>query len=236
MGAKKDLIHSKKGCGAIYDVMYNEANIPYLQCSNCGHKVEDWLKWNLEYKNFWQDDSKWKNKQDHMMCLLGYFVSKYKEVYEFDFTLSLNEKGLFRGQETNILRRIYQALNSDAEACKQYINWYFLDKVQRRKKRLTSISVLATPALLNEFKLYVKKQRVVSRDKKIPTGMHNWIRDFAPGVNKVTDLNDYGDLHSLMTHYRNGHMKGVPDLDKFVEELVRQKILNQNFEINNWSS
>jgi len=236
MANKKPLVHTKKGCGELYEIYYNDDNLPYLQCVGCQHKLEDWINWHRTYSSFYLDDTRWDNKQDHMVCLLGYFVARYKQHYNVDFSLSLNENGLFRGQEITILRRIYQTFSGDAVAAKHYINWFFEEQVQRRKKRLTSISVLATPALLNEYKLHLNKQRVVTRDRKIPPGMIRWINDFTPGLMEHVSIQDYGDLNLLLKHYKTGHMSGVADVDLFVKELKRQKVVNENCDINNWSN
>jgi hypothetical protein len=234
--AKKDIFHSTKSCGAKYEIGYTGDNLPYLCCTGCGHVVQDWIKWQREYCDYWKEEEYWKAdyKQHHLTCILGYFCHRFEQHYDLEFALSLNESGLFRGAEMNILRRVYNQLGNSALGCKKYIDWYFAEKIQRRKKRITSLSFLATPGMLNEFKLAYKKRKQVTRDKPISLGMRKWLNDFAPEVLDYVNLNDYGDLRLLLTHYKSGHLNDVEHVRKFVEELGYQKIVNEELEIRNW--
>lgn len=232
--ARKTIFHTKKDCGGQYDTEFSEEGYPTLVCDKCGQKIEDWVKWEREYKSYWQDESRWQRKADHLTCILGYFCHKYKEHYEMDFALSLNEKGLFRGPEINILRLVYKSLDDNPTAARRYIDWYFDRKIKQRKKRITSLSFLAAPFTLNEFKLHVRVSKQVTRSKKIPDGMLKWINDFAPDVASYVTLNDYGDLKLLLTHYKNGHLNEVEDIKKFIDECKRQGVVNNQLEINRW--
>jgi len=233
MATKKDIFHTKKSCGAKYETEYTEDDLPYLKCVGCGHELNDWIKWEKEYRHFWKDPEKWKNKNDGLMCVLGYFCHRYEEHYDTPFALSLNERGLFRGPEVNILRRVYKGLGNSYVGARHLIDWYFQEKIQRRKKRITSLSFLATPFTLNEFKLSWKRRQHITRDKPLPGGMLKWIDDFAPQVKDITDLKDYGDLKMMLKFYRDNHFDS-PDVIKFVEELQKQKVVTPGCEIANW--
>lgn len=232
--AQKSIIHTKKSCGGKYETEFSEEGFPFLVCDTCGQKLEDWIKWHKEYKDYWQDELRWERKADHLTCILGYFCHRYLDHYGMDFALSLNEKGLFRGPEINILRRVYKALGDNAQAVRKFIDWYFSAKIIRRKKRITSLSFLAAPFTINEFKLHLKVSKRVTRDKKISEGMHKWIKEFAPDVTSYVVLSDYGDLKLLLTHYKNGHFREVDHIAKFVDECKRQGVVNSELEINRW--
>lgn len=231
--ARKDIFHTKKSCGAKYEVEYTEDDLPYLKCTGCGHELRDWVKWEQEYRHYWQDPERWKNKNDGMMCVLGYFCHRYEEHYGMPFALSLNERGLFRGPEVNILRRVYKGLGNSYAGVRHLIDWYFAEKIQRRKKRITSLSFLATPFTLNEFKLAWKKRKAITRDKPIPAGMLKWVDDFAPAVKVLGSLKDYGDLKTMLKFYKLGHIDSQ-DMDKFVEQLEAQKVIDSDYEIIGW--
>ena len=231
--ARKDIFHTKKSCGAKYDIEYTEDNLPYLKCSGCGHELTDWIKWEKEYRHYFQDSEKWKNKSDGLVCVLGYFCHKYEEHYDTPFALSLNEKGLFRGPEINILRRVYKSLGDSYAGVRQLIDWYFQEKVQRRKKRITSLSFLAAPFTINEFKMAWKRKKHITRDKALPDGMIKWIEDFAPDVKNIVNLKDYGDLKMMLKFYQDGHFDSS-DLSKFVEQLQKQRVVTADYTIANW--
>lgn len=230
----KSIVHTKKSCGGIYEILYKE-NVPYLKCENCGHEIDDWIKWDAEYKNWWRDSEKWNEKKNHLTCILGYILARFENHYGMPFALSLNEKGLFRGPEINVLRKIYASLGSDAWTVKRYVDWYWDQKIERRKKKITSISFLATPQLLNEFSFYRQKANKVTRDKKLPSAMINWINENAKGLYDYASLEDWGDLKMLMTHYKNGHLSQIDDANALVSKLREQNIISESNDILNWS-
>lgn len=233
MATRKALIHRSKGCNGVYGVLYTEGNLPYLKCEQCGHEMKDWVKWNEEYRFFYKDEAKWTQKKDHMMCILGYFCSLYEKHFEDTFSLSLDEKGLFNSAEHNILRRVYNNFEGDAAQTREYLEWYFQEKVDRRKKKITSLSFLATPAALNEYKLHKKKQTIITRDRLIPPKMLEWISQFAPKVYDAVSLKDYGDLHNLLSAYRQGHYH-TEDMNMFVGKLNSIGLIDEEHRIKNW--
>jgi len=234
MGKEKPLIHKTKKCGGTYDVLYTETNIPYLRCDNCDHELKDWVKWEEEYSEYWSDDSKWGEKKHHITCLLGFFAVHFKNHYGFNYSFSLNEKGLFRGPEQNILRRVYNSFNGDPYLVRKYMDWYFDLKIKRRKKRITNLSFLATPEMMNEFKIHYKRTRQISRDKKLPIGMTLWINDFTPSL-KAFEMHDYGDLRHMLEMYKAGNTgESTDDVTKLVQELKRQGVVTEKCQIRNW--
>lgn len=232
MGKIKPIVHSPKKCGGTYEVIYNDDDIPFLKCDTCEHEINDWVKWTNEYKDYWMVAERWDEKKNHITCLLGYFAYKFNKHYEFEYAWSLNDKGLFRGPEANILRRVYSAFNKDPGMVKDYIDWYFAVKIKRRKKRITSLSFLAVPALMNEFKIVYKKSQQITRDRKLPGGMLRWIRDFAPSIQDF-QMEDYGDLKHMLEIYKARQIDNE-HVNKFVAELKRQNVICEDCQIRNW--
>jgi len=209
-------------------------NIPYLKCDSCQHEIKDWLTWEEKYKNFWQAEESWKEKKNHLTVLLGYFCAVYEDYYKVEYTLSLNEKGLFRGPEINVLRRVYSMFNGDAAKVKDYIDFIFTRKVQKRKKRITSLSYLAVQDFVQEYKLMAKRAEQVDRSTVLPKKMLDWVSKFVPDVEKHVELNDFGDLNLLLTHYKEGHFKDVEEVNVFVSKLQKMNYINEQYKINNW--
>lgn len=234
MPKKKELKHTKKGCGGTFQTEYNDHNVPFLVCDNCGHRIEDWLKWETEYKYFWQDDDKWESKKDHLTCLLGWFAHLYEEYYGTGFTFSLNEKGLFRGTEMHHIRKMYSMFGNNAMPARDYISWIFQNKVRLRKKRITSLGFLATPAVIQEFKLMRERQRVVSRSTPLPEKMSLWVEKFAPEVLDYVSLRDFGELNLMLTYYKDGHLQGEKAVDAFVKKLIKTGYIDSGLNIRNW--
>jgi hypothetical protein len=231
---KKALQHGGK-CGGDFESQYTDSGTPYLVCSKCQYRLEDWIKWEQEYKDHWKNEEKWLSKKDHLVCLLGYFANLYHVNYGTTLVLSLNDRGLFMGPEAHQIRKLLKNCAGDAQVAKQYLDWVFLTKVQKRKKRITSLGFLNTQAILNEFFLARKKSALRTRSTPLPAGMINWIRAKAPGVLEQTALNDFGDLHTLLSHYRRGHLNSHADTVAFVEKLIQSGVVEQDLKINNWS-
>lgn len=233
MPITKPLVHQTKTCSTEFEVQY-EDDIPYLRCPDCNHEIKDWIKWRKEYSSYYKDPEKWNQKKDHMMCIMGYFCDAFRKAYGEEFSMSLNEKGLFRGQEFNVLRRVYAAMEGNAQTVKSYIDWFFEEKLKRRKKKLTSLASLAYSPALNEFKFYRRKQATITRDRQIPQKIKDWIMANAPAVLDNFTLEDFGDLKSLLIVYKSGQLQ-LPDLSTFVTKLVTAGLVDGvSFDIIGW--
>jgi hypothetical protein len=235
MAARKNLIHNVKSCGREFEILYNEENLPFLQCIGCGKVLDDWIKWHQEYRHYFLDDSRWLNPRDHVMCLLGYFCSKYREHYGVEYSLSLTERGLFLSAEVHLIRKIIKNLDSNVSEAKKYIDFYFATKVKLRKKKITSISVLSYPASINEFKFWNKKNKKIFRDKPLPKGMINFLKDKTSLLDNF-QLVDYGDLKLLLMSFASGHQILSNDIRVFLDELKRQNVIDDELKIKNWST
>lgn len=232
MPAKKALMHKAKHCNSEYEVLFTDSNVPYLRCSGCNHELRDWIKWEEEYSKYHEEPSRW-NTKDLPMSFLGLFCSLYKQHYEQAFSMSLNERGLFAGQEFNIVRRVLNNLSSDPTSCKDYIVWFFSEKVAKRKRALNSLAILASPEMLNEFKTYQKKQTIITRDRIIPDKMLEWIRLKAPAVLEQVSLHDYGDMYLLLSAYSKGQFQ-IPDMKIMIEKFQAIGLIDQDLKIRNW--
>lgn len=234
MSKKKTLIHAPKKCGGTFTIEYSDSNIPKLVCETCAHTVDDWIKWDSQYKNLWEVKGNWDDKRNHLSCILGYFCALYKDTYGVEFTLSLNENGLFRGPEINVLRRIYAMLDSDPWKTKDYIDFYFQVKIKQKKKKISSLGALAVASIVQEFKLALKKSEQIDRDTTLPPKMLEWVNAFAPDVNNIMSLKDFGDLNVLLKYYKTGFVKKTGDIVKFVEKLQKLGYIDDTLQIKNW--
>jgi hypothetical protein len=237
MSKKKPIIHDTAACRdvGIFNIRYDDDNTPWLECSNCGKVIDDWRRWRDSYSSFWQDPQKWDSKKDHLVCLLGYFAEQYKRYYGFSFTFSLNDRGLFNGVEIFCIRKVYAMLGNDALLSKEYIDWIFTNKVSKKNKKITSLSFLTVPDLVQEFKFYRNKARKITRDKPLPEKMISWIQDNCPEVLNIVSLRDFGELRMALLAYRDGHLDAVPDFKTFVDRLRFNNIVDEKMNIVGWS-
>ena len=229
------MYHEKKSCGGEYEVGQTDDGLPFLECSKCQHKVEDWIAWYREYSNYWSDESKWDSKRDHPVCLLGWFCHLYKEHYGEQFSLSLNDRGFFRSGELHQIRKLYAGCNGDAKLAKQYVSWVFAKKIAERKRKITSLGFLNVPAMLNEFRQGLAKASQIGRATPLPPGMLRWLDSNVPALSEQATLRDFGDLKTLLTHVKRKSLNATPEMLQFIDKLQKSRVINEQFEIARWS-
>jgi hypothetical protein len=237
MSRAKPIPHSTAACrdNGIFEVNYDDDNTPWLKCSNCGKIVDDWRRWRDEYSKYWEDATRWSNKRDHLMCLLGYFAHQYISHYGVGFTFSLNDRGLFNGKEVFCIRKAYAMLGNDVALARSYIDWIFSFKVDRKRKKITSLSFLAVPELVQEFRLYHQKSRRVTRDRALPQKMVAWVSENIPEILNHVSLRDFGELRMALAAYRSGHIPESANFNVFVDKLVANNIIDSEMNIGGWS-
>lgn len=230
----KQIIHAPASCGGELVKTFTEANIPYLECDKCHHKIMDWVKWDEKYKDLWKDDAAWDRANDAVVVLLGYFCSLYEKNYSVPYQMSLNPNGLFRGPEATFIRRLLGAFSANTRQVRQYMDWVFQHKVVEKKKKITSLSFLTVPNTIQLFRFQQEKARQITRSTKLPTPMLNWLSTNAPTVLQKAQLDDFGDLAMLLEHYKSGGMKDDEDMVKFVQQLYHKKIIDRDVNIRNY--
>lgn len=232
---KKVMYHETKSCGGQFDIEQTAEGLPYLVCEKCQHKVEDWITWYKEYSEFWKLPEKWASKRDHVVCLLGWFSNLYSQHYGVNFTLSLNDRGFFRSAEVHQIRKLYASCDNDADTSKKYISWIFEKKIAEKRRKITSLGFLNTPALLNEFKQSAVKAKQIGRNTPLPPGMLRWLAEKVPDISNQATLNDFGDLRTLLNHIKRKTIDATPEMTIFIEKLKSSRVVNENLEISRWS-
>lgn len=112
------------------------------------------------------DVKEWKTNH-----VLGYFVKKYKEQYGIDYKFKFNSPAPSKCFEVFQIKRLAMNLSSDPVILKEYIDWIFLNKVVKAKRRLTSISFMTVEDIVAEYKfnvLMVVKPDGISRSTLLP--------------------------------------------------------------------
>jgi hypothetical protein len=146
------------------------------------------------------------------------------------YTLSLSPQGLFRGSEAVFCRRLLASFANSVTEARDYVDWYFVNKVQSRKKKVTSMSVLLVPNVIGLFKHQAAKKQRITRSTPVPLKMLDWIKDNAPTVLSMTQLIDFGDLQQLLRAAPN-RRAASEDLDRFIQELYKKKLIDNDLNI-----
>jgi hypothetical protein len=124
--------------------------------------------------------------------ILAYFCKKYKELYDTDYKFKFNSPSPGKCFEVFQVKKLASLLTSQPNLLRDYIDWIYLNKVVKAKRRITSISYMTNDAFINEYKFGVllagKKNLSVDRSKVMPD---EYCRIFADAG---LPIKTYGDL------------------------------------------
>jgi hypothetical protein len=112
--------------------------------------------------------------------------------------------------------------------------WIFTDKVKKKNKRITGLSFLAVPELVQEFTLLNKKRAQITRNKPLPPKMIKWVEENAADVISSVSLRDYGELRMALEAHRSGLLGAIPGMDEFVHRLQVNGVIDSNSNIIGW--
>lgn len=101
-----------------------------------------------KFKQFETKDLKEWDKTD----VLAYFCDKYYKKYNSEYSFKFNAPQPSKCFEVFNINKLTILLSSDPETLKLYIDWIFSEKVEKAKRKLTSISFLTNELYLREFK------------------------------------------------------------------------------------
>jgi len=157
-------------------------------------------KWKKFFEQFPEiealESSKWKP-----VHLLAYFCKKYKEAYNTKYTFKFNSPSPVKSFEVFQIKRLALLLSSNPTVLRDYIDWVYREKVEKAKRRLTSISFMTHEDLVNNYKMNVllgnKKQLHIDRSTPLPS-------DYKELLKPVGAMNTYGDLTFMVQALKLG--------------------------------
>lgn len=150
---------------------------------------------NEQYKKFFDkfeeiatlDIKDWKP-----VHVLAYFCKKYQEQYNVKYQFKFNSPSPTKCFEVFQIKKLAMLLSSNPSILKKYIDWVYLNKVVKAKRRLTSISFMTNEGITQEYKMNVllsgKTNLSVDRSTTLPDEYKSIFQQV--GVNVKT----YGDF------------------------------------------
>jgi len=88
--------------------------------------------------------------------ILSYFCKRYKEHYKLDYTFKFNSTSPSKSFEVFQIKKLSMNLSKDPLILKNYIDWWFENKIILKKKRITSMAFLSEANVVNEYKFKVQ--------------------------------------------------------------------------------
>lgn len=124
--------------------------------------------------------------------ILAYFCKKYKETYQVDYKFKFNSPSPTKCFEIFQVKKLAMGLTANPALLRDYIDWIYLNKVVKAKRRLTSISFMTAEGVVQEYKMNVllagKKNLNVDRSTPLPDKYKEVFQRIS------LTINTYGDL------------------------------------------
>jgi hypothetical protein len=135
--------------------------------------------------------------------VLGYFCKKYFETYKVKYKFKFNSPAPSKCFEVFQIKKLASNLTSDPVLLKEYIDWVYLNKVTKAKRRLTSISFMTVEGVMNEYKFNVLLKQIninntIDRSTPLPEKYQSIFTEIG------YTTNTYGELAFL------SHMPDMP--------------------------
>lgn len=113
---------------------------------------------NEQYKKFFEKFKEIDNLQVSdwkPVHVLAYFCKKYKEAYQKDYQFKFNTTAPSKCFELFQVKKLASMLTANPVLLKEYIDWVYLNRVLKAKRRLTSISFMTVEGIVNDYKVNV---------------------------------------------------------------------------------
>ncbi len=139
-------------------------------------------------------------KQWKPVHLLAYFCNKYFLAYSTKYQFKLNSPNPTNCFEMFQVKKLGMLLSSNPTVLRDYIDWVYKVKVEKGKRRLTSISFMTHEDLVNDYKFNVllanKQDLHVDRSTPLPSE----IKEIMKGV---AAMSTYGDLSFIWQAHKS---------------------------------
>ena len=145
----------------------------------------------FKFFNRFQEINTLPPKEWKTVHLLSYFSHRYEDHYKVKFSFKFNSNSPGKSYEIFQMRKLAQTISADPQILKDYIDWWFENKIILKKKRITSLSFLTDTNNCNEYKwkkLAMDSSQNIDRTTTLPANL----TDLANQIG--VDCRTYGDL------------------------------------------
>lgn len=144
-------------------------------------------------------------KEWKLVHIISYWTKLYKNHYSVDFTFKFNHTAPSKSFEVLQIKKISNMLSSDPEILKGYIDFFFEKIIITKKKRITSLALVADSNVINEYKkLLMNPNQSIDRTTFLPANYMNIIKSFNAPISNYGDLafikdsEDYGEMMKVL--------------------------------------
>lgn len=134
------------------------------------------------------DVSEWRPSH-----LIGFFIKRYKETFGVPYKFKFNSPSPSKCFEVFQIKKLAYLLTDQPKLLRDYIEWIYVEKAAKSKRRFTSISFLTNEDTLKEYKFGVllagKKNLEVNRATILAATHRDILQKAGLGF-----IRTYGDL------------------------------------------
>jgi len=142
--------------------------------------------------------------------IIGYFCARYRDTYNVDYTFRFDNKSPSKSYEVFQINKLAKMLSKQPTILKEYIDWFYKEKIILKKKRITSMAFMTDANIVNEYKfkfLMVKADASVDRTAALPGNVIAITSKFDADtktygqlsfINKLVDDNAIDDIYKDM--------------------------------------
>lgn len=134
--------------------------------------------------------------------VIAYFCKKYEEYYGLKYSFKFNSTAPTKSYEVFQIRKLASMLSAEPNILKDYIDWFFEQKIKIRKRRITSMAFMTDAITVNEYKfkkLLINKNVSIDRATTLPPNYVEVITGFSQNIST------YGDLAFIKRCMDNGN-------------------------------
>jgi hypothetical protein len=139
--------------------------------------------------------------------LLAFFCKLYKTHYTIDYTFRFDNKAPSKSYEVFQMNRLAKMLSKQPSILKDYIEWFFVEKLIAKKKRITSLALMTEISIVNEYKfkfLLNTSKSSIDRTSKLPINVLSIVEKFDNSIKTYGELafaKLYADSNPTDTKY-----------------------------------
>jgi hypothetical protein len=134
--------------------------------------------------------------------VIAYFCKKYEDYYGLKYSFKFNSTAPTKSYEVFQIRKLASMLSASPNILKDYIDWFFTNKIISRKRRITSMAFMTDTITVNEYKfkkLGINKNISIDRSTTLPPNYIEVITGFGQNIS------NYGELAFVKRCMDNGN-------------------------------
>jgi len=213
-------------CGHTKEVSYagDGVEYPVFSCPQCGpDKRNEWALWWSDYSELWKDNAKWDEPKHKLPCLMGFFCSKYAEMYGHPFHFEYATPNPYKSKDFINGRRLLAVFGGDAKLARNYAQWVFAFKIRNADYAISSMGFFVSQKFVSEYMQARARSRVLRRSTPLPTEFLGWCLEHEPEVFDRQQFETWNDLNFMVAYVKQGGTNSAEG--RVAVEAVRRGML-----------